>query len=187
MAKKSQELSVLAGNRVKILIDDYNKANPDNKVTQKQLANEVLYTSATAFNEKLRGVNRSITVEDAIALGNFFGVNYKWILGEEKYRNQREWFQVEFLSRLDEANVEANLLYKGIEAFAELAGISISVAPTPDCDNPIKKAIKKAHAGFILERDGKQVHLSLSQFSELGNKLFDMFDIEMKYLFRGSK
>ena len=147
------------------------------KLTQRQVAQKI------NFSDKQIGYmetgKRSITRQAAHLLSEVFKVDEAWILCETDFRNQEERFR----SSVNDSINEGNLLYAGTWAFAELSGYNIT---PPDLHDSmyIKDAISALKAGYLIEKDGKTVTLSLEEMNRFENLLCDLVESALKYLFK---
>lgn len=171
MAKPSKDISILRGERVKALLKKFGW-------TQAQLASE-LGISEPVLNAKLNG-KRTLTEEDAKAIAKIYQpVSVGWIMGVERYPTPI----IEFKEKAEEANQEARLLNMGIYGFASLIGYSITPPPMPD-SGPVQDVLSAIKQGYTLSKDGKTVSLSLDEYYRFLNKICDLVEIELKYMFK---
>ena len=189
MAKKSQNFTLSAGDRVKLLISEYNKAHPDKKITQRQIAEEILFSQATSVNEKLNG-KRTITTDDAIRLGKHFGVNYEWILGKTKYRTANEKWEAETAESVEILNSfkeDGFSIVSAFRAYAEHNGISISINESPHSSDLKAEIFRWAKATIILKKEDKLLELTQEEFRNLVYKVSDLFKLELDFEFERRK
>lgn len=185
MPENQEKITLSAGDRVKLLISEYNEAHPDKKITQRQIAEEILFSQATSVNEKLNG-KRTITTDDAIRLGKHFGVNYEWILGKTEYRTKDELYAantavfVEALNKYKEMNFS---LFCAFKTYAELHDISISINEPPHSSDVKADIFRRTKTTIMLKKEDKQLELSQEEFGDLVYKIFDLFKLELDYEF----
>lgn len=171
MAKPSEELSRLRGERVKSLLKRYGW-------TQKQLANK-LNISETALNAKLNA-GRTLTEDDATEIAKLFPpVEVGWIMGIKNYPTKGE----ETASVIQQAKDEAELLNIGFGAFATLIGYSIT-PPQIQTPGPIEDVLSVIRQGYTISKDNSTIKLSISDMNRLQNKICEHVEIELKYLFK---
>lgn len=182
MAKPSEELSKIRGERVKALLQA-------NKWTQGQLA-EKMHTSVTALNAKLNG-KRSLTEEDAEIIAQLFPPTRKgWILGIEQDRTQA----VEILRIIEESGHQSALVHAGFKLLASAIGYEITFPltiggipgrVTADKDGMInaEDAVKSVKQGYEIAKGEESVTLSIEQMNSFLNKLYAHIEVELKYLF----
>lgn len=171
MAKTSEEIARLRGERVKALLKRY-------KWTQTRLAKE-LNIQATVLNAKLNGP-RTINEGDAIQIANLFPpVKVGWIMGVDRFPTQGEEMQ----GVLDQARQEGHLLNVGFGAFATLIGYSVTPPQLPETAH-VNTMISILNQGYTLSKDGKTVSLSIVEMNRLQNRICDHIETELKYLFQ---
>lgn len=171
MAKPTQEIALLRGERVKELLKRFGW-------TQAALAKELNITESV-LNAKLNG-KRTLTEGDAEQIAELFPpVRKGWIMGDERYPT----WGAEFAGAIRKANNEAELLNTGLYAFAILNGYSISQPNWQDIKQ-VEAALSALKQGYIISKDGKTISLSLDEFRRLQNKICDHIGTELNYLFQ---
>ena len=171
MAKPTQEIALLRGERVKELLKRFGW-------TQAALAKELNITESV-LNAKLNG-KRTLTEGDAEQIAELFPpVRKGWIMGDERYPT----WGVEFAEGIREANNEGELLNTGLYAFAILNGYSISQPNWQDIKQ-VEAALSALKQGYTISKDGKTISLSLDEFRRLQNKICDHIGTELNYLFQ---
>ena len=171
MAKPSEEIARLRGERVKALLKRY-------KWTQTRLAKE-LNIQTTVLNAKLNGP-RTINEGDAIQIAKLFPpVKVGWIMGVDRFPTQGEEMQ----GVLDQARQEGHLLNVGFGAFATLIGYSVTPPQLPETAH-VNTMISILNQGYTLSKGGKTVSLSIAEMNRLQNRICDHIETELKYLFQ---
>ena len=159
----------LTGQRIKLLIKEYNDAHPDSKINQKILVKNVLYTNETSFSEKIRG-KRTFPPEEIEKIANFFSVSPKWLLGEVNYRSRLEAWEAIKKEKTEHFLSFCNIL----EELCTLKGVIFAI--NKECATDIDC--------FCTLTDGeRQVKMSLLEFYDFGDRLLDHFTVDLRYLF----
>lgn len=178
MPNKPEKPPETSGDRVKKLIDMYNKESPGEKITQFSLA-EDLKIHYNAFNAKLNG-KRTLTLNDAKAIANKFpGTRYQWIMLEDDFRTEGERLAHAF----EKVKHEGNLLYTGLWSFAVLADYKIIPPILNNIDSP-ENHLKAIKGGYKIEKDDQMVSLSLEEMNRFENEVFDFVELKLKHLFK---
>lgn len=177
-----KNLTETIAQRVKQLIREYDTEHPDNKLTQRRLAKEVLYTHEGAVSYKMNG-SRNFTPLDVQRLAEFFSVSPKWLTGETNYRSRLdEWRAIK-----SEQSENFSSLCKVLEILCSLKGIKLTTPPptfrTLSNLQELEQFFKYEKSGFVFTDGNRQVTMSLQEFLTFGNKLLDHFTIELLSLF----
>lgn len=171
MAKPTQEIALLRGERVKELLKRFGW-------TQAALAKELNITESV-LNAKLNG-KRTLTEGDAEQIAELFPpVRKGWIMGNERYPT---WGDMQS-NAVTQADHEGELLNTGLFAFASLNGYSITQPNWQDMGQ-IEAALSALKQGYTISKDGKTISLSLDEFRRLQNKICDHIGTELNYLFQ---
>lgn len=176
-----KNLTETIAQRVKQLIREYDTEHPDNKLTQRRLAKEVLYTHEGAVSYKMNG-SRNFTPLDVQRLAEFFSVSPKWLKGETNYRSRLDEWTAIRKEQTDNFNICCN----AIEALCSLVGVQTAIPPnfrSIQDTYPIEEIINAIKYGYVFKDGNRQVSMTHEDFLAFSNKLLEHFKIELRYLF----
>lgn len=172
MSRPTGEIKVLRCKRLKQFIRETG-------ITQKQLSNEtnISQQSISAMIQEKANVTE-LTAQ--IIAAKYPEYSVEWLLGFSDYKNATE----KNLAVISRARHAGDLLFEGLNAFAELAGYHITLASPVQNKSTVEVALKMVRDGYKFSHNGISIQLSLEEMNAFENEVCDFVELQLKHLFK---
>jgi DNA-binding XRE family transcriptional regulator len=161
----------------------FNQILEETKVSQKWLSEHIFISVQTISGMKHGSAN--VSSETARRIVQIFPqYSYEWLMGYTDYKNQSE----KFGALISEGQNEADLLLRGLIAFAKLTGYKIGLKSPAHGPNETSASaenwVKMFRDGYTIQKDGQTVNLSLEEMNLFENEVCDFVELKLKHLLK---
>lgn len=162
------------GERVKYLLKKYG-------MTQKELALKMYDGDETKSASQITNINaklndkRAITAKDAKKIAEIFKGTFPQFILDGGYENAAE----QFAAIVEEGRNEATLLYTALISLMHLSGLTVKQYGLKKGD--IFTVLESIKDYAVIEREGKEITLSVDQISDLENIVFKHAEIAINH------
>ena len=174
MSRPRVEINAERCKRLKQLIEETG-------IKQNQLAADtgISQQSISAMVQKKANVTDT-TIE--ILAKKFPQYSAEWLSGYSDYKNSAE----RFAAVISHSRDEGELLLMGLDAFAQLAGYHISVAPMQSVNGKIaiENAINAMGEAYTITHDDTSIQLSIDEMNFFENEVLDFITLQFAHLFK---